>query len=115
MTRRRAVPAVLVVLAAAALVTTSTVANAAATTSATGTVFFPNPVTQLGNQNLTDNKDADDPVFAPAYRQVTLKFLDGSGALTGTYVTVKSKTGPAATYTNGAFPVFHRDADQFEQ
>src|SRR5262245_37084595 len=115
MTRRRAVPAALVILATAALVTTSAVANAATTTSATGTVFYPNPVTTLGNENLTDNKDADDPVFAPAYRQVTLKFLDGSGTLTGTYVRVKSNTGAAATYSNGAFPVFHRDSDQFEQ
>jgi zinc metalloprotease ZmpB len=115
MTHRRAVPAVLVILATAALVTTSAVANAAATTSATGTVFFPNPVTQLGNENLTDNKDADYPALAPAYRQVTLDFLDGSGTLTGTYVRVKSNTGSAATATNGAFPAFHRDVDQFEQ
>jgi hypothetical protein len=115
MTHRRAISAVLAVLCTAALAGTSTAAQAANTTSATGTVFFPNPVQQLGLENLTDNKDADYAALAPAYRQVTLTFLDGSGTLTGTYVRVKSNTGQAATYTNGAFPTFHRDADQFEQ
>ena len=51
--------------------------------TATGTVFNPNPVQELGLQDLTDNKDADSPVFGPAYHFVTLKYLDGSGTLTG--------------------------------
>src|SRR5690349_8083518 len=76
-----------------------------------GTVFFPNPVTQLGNENLPDNKDADDPVFGPAYKVVTLSELDGSGTLTGRWVTVKSKTGtPARADANGNFPAYHRDS-----
>jgi hypothetical protein len=83
--------------------------------TAQGTVFYPNPVTQLGNQNLADNKDADDPVFGPAYRLVTLSELDGSGSLTGRYVRVKSSTGKAAATVNGNFPAYHRNADQFEQ
>ena len=83
--------------------------------NASGTVFFPNPVQQLGLQNLTDNKDADDAVFAAAYRQVVLTDLDGSGKLTGRYVRVKSETGRAAEAVNAAFPAFHRDTDQFEQ
>jgi hypothetical protein len=104
-------------LAAVVLAGTSSVAQAAGTTvgSATGTVFFPNPVQQLGRQDLTDNKDADDPVFASAYRRVTLTDLDGSGRLSGTYVRVKSTTGKAAVAVNGVFPDFHRDSDQFEQ
>src|SRR5262245_25624900 len=61
--------------------------------TAQGTVFYPNPVTQLGNQNLPDAKDADDPAFAAAYRRVVLQDLDASGTLTGRYVVVKSKTG----------------------
>ena len=44
-----------------------------------GTVFFPNPVQTLGREDLTDAKDADLPVFAPAYRRVTLTDLDGTG------------------------------------
>jgi fungalysin metallopeptidase (M36) len=83
--------------------------------SATGTVFFPNPVQQLGRQDLADAKDADAAVFAPAYRRVTLTDLDGSGTLTGRYVVVKSATGKAATYTGTALTDWHRDSDQFEQ
>ena len=88
---------------------------AAATGTASATVFYPNPVQTLGDESLTDMKDADYPALAPAYRRVTLSDLDGSGALTGTYVTVKSETGPAAQATGGAFPAYHRDSDQFEQ
>ena len=83
--------------------------------NASGIVFYPNPVQQLGLQNLTDNKDADDAVFAAAYRQVVLTDLDGSGQLVGRYVQVKSSTGTAAQAVNGAFPAYHRDSDQFEQ
>jgi hypothetical protein len=71
-------------------------------------------VQQLGLENLTDNKDADDPVFGPAYHSVTLTHLDGSGTLTGAYVRVKSNTGKQATAVNGRFD-YHRDRDQFEQ
>ncbi|MBV1849032.1 M36 family metallopeptidase [Catellatospora tritici] len=83
--------------------------------TATGTVFYPNPVQQLGLQNLADDKDADSPAFAAAYRRVTLTDLDGSGTLTGAYVAVKSKTGQRAQAVNGAYADWHRDKDQFEQ
>ena len=33
--------------------------GAGRTTSGTATVFFPNPVAQLRDENLTDQKDAD--------------------------------------------------------
>jgi len=118
MSMLRPASAAVAVLAAFVLTGTSSVAVAADGSfdhTATGTVFFPNPVQQLGLQNLTDNKDADDPAFAPAYRRVTLTDLDGSGALTGAYVTVKSATGKAAKAVGGVFPDFHRNADQFEQ
>lgn len=101
---------------AAAQTTTQTTTQAAAFTgTATATVFAPNPVQQLGLQNLTEAKDADLPEFAPAYTKVTLTDLDGSGTLTGRYVRVKSGTGAAAKSTGGAFPAYHRDVDQFEQ
>ncbi|MES9609122.1 M4 family metallopeptidase [Actinomadura sp. NPDC000929] len=83
--------------------------------TATGTAFSPNPVQQLGDQSLTDAKDADYAALAPAYRQVTLTDLDGSGSLTGRYVRVKSETGSAARIDGGALPAYHRDSDQFEQ
>ncbi|MET7392402.1 M36 family metallopeptidase [Dactylosporangium sp. NPDC005572] len=105
------------VLLAAVLLAALLPASAAhaAVTSAAGTVFAPNPVQTLGRQDLTDAKDADLPAFAPAYRRVTLTDLDGSGRLAGRYVVVKSSTGKAATLSGGAFPDWHRDADQFEQ
>ncbi|HEX6685349.1 MAG TPA: hypothetical protein VF062_21370, partial [Candidatus Limnocylindrales bacterium] len=83
--------------------------------NASGTVFNPNPVQQLGLQNLTDLKDADAAVFGPAYRRVVLTDLDGSGRLTGRYVRVKSETGKAAEAVGGQFPDLKRDTDQFEQ
>ncbi|SBT40109.1 M4 family metallopeptidase [Micromonospora auratinigra] len=83
--------------------------------TATATVFAPNPVQQLGDESLTDNKDTDYPALAGAYRSVLLTNLDGSGTLTGKYVVVKSSTGNAAVSVNGAYPGWHRDADQFEQ
>ena len=117
MALRRAVVAVLAIVAASVtgLAASAQAASDPFTHAATGVVFFPNPVQQTGNENLTDSKDADSPAFAAAYHQVTLRNLDGSGTLTGAYVRVKSKTGKPATSTNGAFPAFHRGDDQFEQ
>jgi hypothetical protein len=83
--------------------------------TAMGTVFFPNPVQQLGDESLTDNKDADSAAFAAAYRRVPLTHLDNSGTLSGDYVIVKSTTGKAARMVGGSFPDWHRDSDQFEQ
>ena len=102
----------------AALVAGGTTVQAAGETydhTATATVFAPNPVQQLGDESLTDQNDADYPALAGAYRSVTLTNLDGSGTLTGRYVVVKSSTGKAARMVDGAFPGWHRDADQFEQ
>jgi fungalysin metallopeptidase (M36) len=93
----------------------ATPAASAATGGAAATVFYPNPVQQLGDESLTDQKDADYPALAPAYRRVVLTNLDGSGTLTGRYVRVKSETGTAARTVGGDFPVWHRDSDQFEQ
>ncbi|WP_433469092.1 M4 family metallopeptidase [Spirillospora sp. CA-128828] len=106
----------LVAVAAFPLVMAMPPASAAdSATTATGTVFYPNPVQQLGDESLTDAKDADYAALASAYRQVTLTDLDGSGSLTGRYVRVKSETGKAARIDDGALTAYHRDSDQFEQ
>ncbi|WP_433478892.1 M4 family metallopeptidase [Spirillospora sp. CA-142024] len=106
----------LVAVAAFPLVMAMPPASAAdSATTATGTVFYPNPVQQLGDESLTDAKDADYAALASAYRQVTLTDLDGSGSLTGRYVRVKSETGKAARIDDGALAAYHRDSDQFEQ
>ncbi|WP_433604539.1 M36 family metallopeptidase [Dactylosporangium sp. CA-139114] len=54
--------------------------------SGTGTVFAPNPVAALQNENLTDRDDADYPALRAAYTTVTLDHLDGRGTtLQGSY------------------------------
>ncbi|MGH3715512.1 MAG: M4 family metallopeptidase [Micromonosporaceae bacterium] len=90
-------------------------ASAAAGSTTEATVFYPNPVQQLGIQTLTDQKDADYAALAPAYRRVTLTDLDGSGRLAGRYVTVKSETGNPVQVSGPTLPDWHRDADEFEQ
>ena len=79
-----------------------------------GQVFFPNPVAQLQNQNLTDQKDADYAALAPAYRTVTLTNLDGSGFLVGDYANVLSETGDRAFSSTNSF-IYRRNDDRFEQ
>jgi hypothetical protein len=91
------------------------VAPGGATPPVGATVFFPNPVTQTGDESLTDQKDADYAALQSSYHRVSLSALDGSGFLRGRYVTVKSETGKAAHTVNGSFPAYHRDVDQFEQ
>jgi hypothetical protein len=84
-------------------------------TTAEGTVFFPNPVQDLGNTSLRDENDSDYAALAPAYHRRLLTELDGSGTLTGRYVVIKSNTGKAAVTVDGAFPAWHRDDERFEQ
>ena len=52
-------------------------------------MFFPNPVAQLQNQTLTDQNDADYAALQPAYRNVVLTNLDGSGYLTGDWANIR--------------------------
>lgn len=84
------------------------------TSTGWGQVFFPNPVASLQNQNLTDQKDADAPEFAPAYIIVELTNLDGSGYLRGDWANVRSSTGPLAYSETNTF-IYTRDDDRFEQ
>jgi hypothetical protein len=80
----------------------------------TGTVFFPNPVAELQNQSLTDQKDADYAALQPAYHGVTLTNLDGSGFLVGDWANVRAETGSRAYSTTNTFD-YHRNDDRFEQ
>jgi hypothetical protein len=106
-------------LAAVALATgTATSAMAAspgpAGSTGIGSVFVPNPVQSLGDESLTDQKDADAAVPAAAYHDVTLTNLDGSGTLSGDYATVVSETGKPARSPTNTFR-YTRHQDQFEQ
>jgi zinc metalloprotease ZmpB len=82
--------------------------------SAAATVFLPNPVAALQDQSLTDRKDADYAALQPAYRQVVLTHLDGSGYLRGDWATIVSETGKPAFSSSGAF-LYNRHEDEFEQ
>ena len=62
-----------------------------------GTVFLPNPVADLGDETLTDQKDADYAALAPAYHDVVLTNLDGTGFLVGDWAQVVSETGDPRT------------------
>jgi zinc metalloprotease ZmpB len=82
--------------------------------TAAGTAFLPNPVADLQDQSLTDQKDADYAALAPAYHRVTLTNLDGSGYLRGDWAVVVSETGNPAFSPAGTFD-YHRNQDEFEQ
>jgi zinc metalloprotease ZmpB len=109
----------IVLLAAAALVgLLPSGVNAAQTTSGSstgvGSVFVTNPVQSLGDESLTDQKDADAAVPAAAYHDVTLTHLDGSGFLRGDYANVVSQTGSPAQSPTNTFR-YTRHQDEFEQ
>ncbi len=114
---RRRLTASLVVCAVAALALAP--AGAASKPPATGstgsgTVFFPNPVAQLGIQTLTDQKDTDYAALQPAYQEVALTNLDGSGYLVGDWANIRNATGTPAYSPTNLFD-YHRDDDRFEQ
>jgi hypothetical protein len=79
-----------------------------------GTVFLPNPVAELGDQTLADQKDADYAALARAYHDVVLTNLDGSGFLVGAWAQVVSETGDRAYSPSNEFR-YHRNDDRFEQ
>ena len=97
---RRRLTASLVMCAVVALAlapATSATKPRATGSTGTATVFFPNPVAQLQNQSLTDQKDADYAALQPAYHGVTLTNLDGSGFLVGDWANVRAETGTRRT------------------
>ncbi len=103
-------------LLTAAILTGSALASNGGLVISTGTgrIFFPNPVALLGDQSLTDKKDADYAALQPAYRVVTLTNLDGSGYLRGDWANVLSETGPPAFSADNTF-IYDRHDDRFEQ
>ncbi len=84
------------------------------TSTGTGQVFFPNPVAQLQDQSLTDQKDANYAELQPAYVTVTLTNLDGSGYLRGDWANIRGETGNPAFSETNTF-IYTRDDDRFEQ
>ena len=93
----------LIVLALLASLTSNALASreGPGTSTGSGQVFLPNPVADLGDQSLTDQKDANYAALQPAYHVVTLTNLDGSGYLRGDWANIRSETGdPAFSSTN---------------
>jgi hypothetical protein len=84
------------------------------TSTGTGQVFLPNPVAYLGDQSLTDQKDANYAALQPAYKVVTLTNLDGSGYLHGDWVNILNETGNPAFSSTNTF-IYTRNDDRFEQ
>src|SRR3954467_1798567 len=82
--------------------------------SGTARVFLPNPVAELQNESLTDQKDADYAALQPAYHTVKLTHLDGSGYLCGDWACVYSETGNPAYSPRNTFS-YNRHDDEFEQ
>jgi hypothetical protein len=79
-----------------------------------GSVFADNPVQELGDESLTDQKDSDAAVPAVAYHDVTLTNLNGSGYLCGDYACVRTSTGDLAFSPTDTFRYTRHD-DRFEQ
>src|SRR3954453_11678278 len=86
----------------------------AGSTTGTARVFLPNPVAELQNESLTDQKDADYAALQPAYHTVRLTHLDGSGYLCGDWACVYSETGNPAYSPTNTF-LYNRHDDEFEQ
>jgi Zn-dependent metalloprotease len=77
-----------------------------------GRVFDPNPVVTLQNEGLTDQNNADAAVFGPAYKNVTLTRLDGSGQLRGSFA--RNTSASAVRSSTNTF-LFNRSQAGFEQ
>jgi zinc metalloprotease ZmpB len=115
---RRTSRSLLAALAVAGVVTSLAVSPAtagAASSTATGKVFWVNPVQSSGDETLTDQNDSATAVPTKDYRTVTLTNLDGSGYLNGDYASVASDTGKAAFAAPGGSYDYNRHDDQFEQ
>jgi Zn-dependent metalloprotease len=78
-----------------------------------GTVFDPNPVVRLQNEDLTDLDDANAPIFKHAYRTVLLTKLDrGKNTLQGAYA--NNLSDPAVTSKHRVYK-YNRSQPGFEQ
>jgi hypothetical protein len=109
------VSGVLAIVGAAVLVTVATAAKPGpGTSTGSALVFVSNPVEDLGNQNLLDQKDSAGAVPAAAYHSVALTDLDGSGFLRGRWANIVGETGNPAYSPTNSF-VYNRSQDEFEQ
>ena len=113
---RRSLFGIVAALASVAVLATAAIAAkpGPGTPTGTGSVFVSNPVEDLNDQSLTDQKDSAAAVPAAAYHQVTLTDLDGSGFLRGRWAEIVSETGNPAYSPTNSF-LYTRNQDEFEQ
>ena len=111
---KRASIALVVVLALVATTSALATKPGSGSSDGLGRVFLPNPVAELQNQSLTDQKDADYAALQPAYHVVNLTNLDGSGYLVGDWANIRATTGDQAYSTTNDF-LYGRSDDRFEQ
>ena len=113
---RRSLLGVIAVAALLAFAATAAIAAKPGSETSTGTasVFVSNPVEDLNDQTLRDQKDSDAAVPAAAYHTVTLTDLDGSGYLRGRWAEIVSETGSPAYSPTNTF-LYTRSQDEFEQ
>jgi hypothetical protein len=113
--RRSILISVVLIVVGIGIVAAATAAKTGSGASTgTGSVFASNPVQSLGDESLTDQKDADSAVPSAAYHTVALTNLDGSGFLRGDYANVYSSTGNLAFSPTNTFN-YTRHQDEFEQ
>lgn len=118
MPRRSASRVALALLISAVAAIAPTAASAkqpvGAGSTAEAMVFWPNPVVSSGNENLTDQRDADYAALNDERVSVLLTNLDGSGYLCGDWACVVSETGDPAFSTAATYDYTRHD-DRFEQ
>ncbi len=89
--------------------------NIAQYETANGKIFLPNPVNSSGNSGLDDRNDADYPQLTNEIRSVTLRDLDASGTLTGTYAnTVLTSTVSRAKASQAGY-AYSRSDNRFDE
>lgn len=79
----------------------------------TGRVFLVNAIVATHDNSLRDNKDAASAVPSSAYQTVTLKGLDGSGVLDGTYASGKASKRRVSSESHTF--LFDRNANGFSE
>jgi subtilisin-like proprotein convertase family protein/Zn-dependent metalloprotease len=89
--------------------------NLAKYVNGSGHVFDPDPVSTSGIANIPDNNNADSIQLTNQRKAVTLRDLDGSGRLQGTYCTTAPSTSITRAFSATNTFSFTRSQDGFEE
>ncbi|MCS6776655.1 MAG: proprotein convertase P-domain-containing protein [Chloroherpetonaceae bacterium] len=89
--------------------------NIARYVDGTGMVYEPEPITTSGIPTLADNNNADSPVLTAQRVSRTLRGLDGSGFLTGTYCRTAVASGVSRAFSATFNFNYTRSQNQFDE